>query len=227
MNEERVLFRGEGRLEGMLGRPPAGAPKGGVVIAHPYPPNGANMDLPVVQRIAKCCREEGLMSLRFNFRGVGASEGAFSGTEEYRDVIAAVGFMKGLLTSEPGPDDGRGESAELPLGLAGWSFGSAMAACAAADLPEAKALALVGFVPSWEYLPVDTLERLARYRGPILAVCAENDHISSPDEVERVLTELGLDFKREVILGADHYLAGRHREVGDLVAGFFSEALGH
>jgi len=48
-----------------------------------------------------------------------------------------------------------------------------MAARAAADLPEVRALALVGFVPRWEHLPADTLDRLALYRGPVLAVCAE------------------------------------------------------
>ncbi len=225
MSEEQVFFQGDDRLEGRLGRSLTGELRGGVVVAHPYPPNGASMDLPVIQRVAKCCREVGYLSLRFNFRGVGASQGVFSGTDERHDVTAALGFMRERLTIEQEADAGNGGGAELPMGLAGWSFGSVMAARAAADSPDVRALALVGFVPGWELLPVDTLERLALYRGPILAVCAENDHISLPDEVERVFSGLGLDFKLEVIHGADHYLMGRQREVGDLVAGFFAKEL--
>ena len=90
MSEERVFFRGDNGLEGMFGWPEPGGPpglaepvwaiKGGVVVAHPYPPNGANMDLPVVYHIAKCCRKRQLASLRFNFRSVGVSAGSFSGT---------------------------------------------------------------------------------------------------------------------------------------------------
>ena len=84
-----------------------------------------------------------------------------------------------------------------------------MAARAAADLPEVQALALVGFVVRWEHLPADTLDRLARFRGPVLAVCAENDHHGSPDEVRRLMADIGLRPKIEVIEGADHYLGGR------------------
>jgi alpha/beta superfamily hydrolase len=232
MTEERVVFAGDCELEGRFGWPglptvrflaePTWEIKGGVVVAHPYPPNGANMDLPVVHRIAKSCRKRHFASLRFNFRSVGSSEGSFSGTEEYRDVLAAVSFMRERLDPKGGVDRHK-----LPLGLAGWSFGSVMAARAAAELPELRALVLVGFVPYWEHLPADTLERLARYRGPVLAVCAENDHHSTPDEVERVLAGLGLDLKIEVVRGADHYLRGKDREVGELVADFFESTLGH
>jgi alpha/beta superfamily hydrolase len=225
-----LFFQGDGRLEGMLGWPDredagvAGAAlgvavKGGVVVCHPYPPNGANMDLPVVHRIAKVCRQRQFASLRFNFRSVGASDGSFSGTEEDRDVAAAVECLSAELRRVRGPE------ARLPMGLAGWSFGSVMAARAAAGLPEVKALALVGFVPNWEHLPADTYERLAGYCGPVLAVCAENDHHGTPDEVEKVLSELGLRPQIQVVLGADHYLMGRHREVAEVVAGFLAEAL--
>jgi alpha/beta superfamily hydrolase len=228
------MFQGDACLEGMLGwpergdageagdsgsAPPGTAVKGGVVVAHPYPPNGANMDLPVVHHIAKCCRQRQFASLRFNFRSVGASEGSFSGTEEHRDVAAAVSFMNDELARAGAP------GARLPLGLAGWSFGSVMVARAAAGLPEVKALALIGFVPNWEHLPADTYERLAGYSGPVLAVCAENDHHGTPNEVEKVLSELGLRLQIEVVRGADHYLMGRHREVAALVADFFAEAL--
>ena len=217
-SEQRVYFEGDGRLEGMLGTPAAGeSVQGGVVVAHPYPPHGATMDIPVVYRIAQSCRERGFVTLRFNFRSVGGSIGHFSGTEEHRDVAAAVAFLEehvSALAAEVGT--------RLPLGLAGYSFGGIMAARAAAELPEVIALALVGFGVGWEGLPGDTLERLAGYRGRLLAVCPENDEFGSPKDVRDALDSLKLQNVIEVVAGADHFLQGRDREVGELVAGFFA-----
>ncbi len=96
-----VYFSGDDRLEGIL-EWPAGVGEsaatggeagprvaGGVVVAHPHPLYGGTMAQPVVYRVAQACRERGFASLRFNFRGVGQSEGRYSGSEEYRDVEAA------------------------------------------------------------------------------------------------------------------------------------------
>jgi len=60
------------------------------------------MDLPVVYRIAKSCGQRGFATLRFNFRSVGGSQGSFSGTEEDRDVAAAVSFLAGELAAQGG-----------------------------------------------------------------------------------------------------------------------------
>lgn len=249
--ENHVFFSGDYRLEGILewptdrpggavdvddeGQPaavggseggallPRGPAKGGVVIAHPYPPHGATMAQPVVYRIAQSSRRRGLATLRFNFRGVGGSLGSFSGVDEYRDVQAAARFLAGRLEAEAG---GAGGGYRPPLALAGYSFGSMMAARAAAGSPvPVSALALVGFVVSWEHTPPDTLERLAAYRGPVLAVCAENDHLGYPEDVERVLTNIGLDFRLSVVEGVGHFLEGKHREVAETVAAFLSEKL--
>ncbi len=228
--EQRVFFMGDHSLEGKFSWPekpthfgsilPKWVIKGGVVVGHPYPPAGATMELPVIHHIAKYSRQRQFASLRFNFRSVGASLGEFSGADEYRDVEAAVSFMSEQLAPSDGP-----RRVVPPIGLAGWSFGSVMAAMAAAGLPEVKALALVGFVVNWEHLPADTLDRLAGFRGPILAVCAENDHHGTPDEVNRLLVDIGLRPTIEVIEGADHYLGGQERKVGKLVADFFGEVL--
>ena len=247
--EGHVFFPGDDRLEGILewpgtgvrpgsgerrepGKPePAGFAAGvtsvdllgGVVVAHPHPLHGGTMAQPVVYRVAQSCRQRGLATLRFNFRGVGASKGRFSGTEEYRDVEAAAAFLSDRLVapyagSAPHPP-------AWPLALAGYSFGSAMAARAAAGIGAVRALALVGFVVNWDELPGDTLQRLAAFRGPVLAVCAENDDLGYPEEVEKVMRDLGLDFRISVIEGAGHFLEGIQRDVGERVAAFLSEAL--
>jgi len=221
--EGRVFFPGDDRLEGMLGWPRDDVVKGGVVIAHPYPPHGGTMALPVVYRIAQSCRERRLATLRFNFRGVEGSLGTFSGTEEDRDVAAAGEFLRGRLAAldgdaVPGPNT-------RPVMLAGYSFGSIMAARAAAALEYVQALVLVGFVMRWDQLPADTFERLGAFRGPVFALCAENDDMGRPHDVEQALKSLGLDYMLGVVENAGHFLEGRHREVGERVATFLAERL--
>ena len=98
-----------------------------------------------------------------------------------------------------------------------------MAARAAAGAGPVAALALIGFVTSWPELPADAFDRLARYRGPVLAVCAEKDDLGYPDEVERVLGPPAGRSRLGVVKGAGHFLEGRHREVGEIVADFLAE----
>lgn len=241
-----LFFPGDDRLEGILewpesdperpgvepaGLEPAGSMSGassmgvagGVVVAHPHSLHGGTMAQPVVYRIAQSCRQRRLATLRFNFRGVGDSGGRFSGTEEYRDVEAAAAFLSGRLAALD--DSVSAGPTRRPLALAGYSFGSIMAARAAAGIEAIRALALVGFVVNWGELPSDTLARLAAFGGPVLAVCAENDDLGYPEEVERTLAELGLDLRLSVIEGAGHFLEGRQREVGERVASFLGDAL--
>jgi alpha/beta superfamily hydrolase len=229
-----VLFSGDDRLEGILEWPEgADSPAeeadvgtalqaaAGVVVAHPHPLYGGTMAQPVVYRVAQASREQGFASLRFNFRGVGLSRGRYSGNDEYRDIEAAAAFLRGrLATAEAG--GGR----RPPLALAGYSFGSVMAAIAAGTgTVPIQALALIAFVVRWEELPAAALDSLGRFRGPVLAVCGESDDLASPASVERALAGLGLDFRLAVIAGAGHLFEHRQREVGEQVAGFFADAL--
>src|SRR5947199_422566 len=96
-------------LEGRLAVP-AGA-RAGVVICHPHPLYGGDMDNPVVVRVAEVCRELGLATLRFNFRGVGASTGRHGeGRDERHDVVGALAHLASVLP------------AGVPLVLAAYSF---------------------------------------------------------------------------------------------------------
>jgi hypothetical protein len=219
---EEVIFPADYPLEGIYEEPEERAAWGGVVVAHPHPLYGGTMQQPVVYRTAQSCRKLGLATLRFNFRGVGKSEGSYSGFEEYRDVEAAAAYLRGRLDAG---DDGRSVSAPVrPLALAGYSFGSIMTAMAAAASISVQALALIAFAVTWEDLAA-VLERLTAYRGPVFALCGSNDEIAPPGEVERVLSELRLDFSLSVVPGADHFFAGVQREVGERVATFLSDAL--
>jgi alpha/beta superfamily hydrolase len=123
----RVQFAGpSGSLEAALDAPAQGAPGRGVaVLCHPHPQHGGTLDNKVVQTLARAFVSLGWLSVRFNYRGVGASEGEYdAGRGEVDDVLAAVAAHH---------VDGR------PLVLGGFSFGGAMAARAAARLPPAAA----------------------------------------------------------------------------------------
>src|SRR4030065_143641 len=109
-SQRNLIFAGAaGQLEGVLHLPDL-APRGIAVVAHPLPVMGGTMDNKIVTTLTRVFVELGYAVLRFNFRGVGGSDGSFDeGNGETLDVIAAAGFM-------------RGEFPELPLLLAGVSF---------------------------------------------------------------------------------------------------------
>jgi uncharacterized protein len=109
---QRITWRGEaGAIEGLLDQP-EGAARGVAVVAHPHPLFGGTMDNKVVQTLARAFVQCGWTVARFNFRGVGASEGAHdAGAGEARDFLAVV---------EQSAPTGA-------LAIAGFSFGSFVA----------------------------------------------------------------------------------------------------
>jgi alpha/beta superfamily hydrolase len=129
-----------GRIECAFDRPEA-APIGIAVICHPHPQGGGTLDNKVVQTLARAFMESGWASLRFNFRGVGASEGVWDdGRGELDDALAVVRAARE-----------RAEFAALPLALAGFSFGGYIAAAAAERLSDGdKPRRIVLIAPSTE-----------------------------------------------------------------------------
>jgi uncharacterized protein len=112
----------------------AESPRRVAVIAHPHPLYGGTMDNKVVTTLARAFAEAGAVTLRFNFRGVGATEGAHDeGRGEADDMVRVAGHAREL---HPG----------LPLCLAGFSFGGAVAVRASARLDfQLLVLAAPGF----------------------------------------------------------------------------------
>ena len=107
------------QLEGRLSR---GAPDRGVVLCHPHPQYGGSMLTPVIMTVEQAFQETGYTTLAFNFRGVGASEGAYGGGQaEVADVTGALSFLKTAL----------GGGARR-FAVAGYSFGSFVGAMTAA-----------------------------------------------------------------------------------------------
>jgi hypothetical protein len=107
------------------------APRGNAIVCHPHPLHGGTMDNKVAVTLARAFVQLGYTAVRFNFRGVGASEGG------YADGIGEVDDVLAVIAAE--------HRAGTPLVLAGFSFGAAMAARAAARLAQpAERLVMVG-----------------------------------------------------------------------------------
>jgi uncharacterized protein len=132
---------------------PVGEPQGVAVICHPHPQHGGTMDNKVAQTLARAFVQLGWRAVRFNFRGVGASQGVWDeGRGETDDALAVIGSHR-AADSVP----------VRPFMLAGFSFGAYVASQAAARLPDdAKPQRLVLIAPSTQKqqmpaVPADTL----------------------------------------------------------------------
>jgi len=146
-NTQRLFVSGPaGQIECAIdlpASPPTGA-SGTAVICHPHPQHGGTMDNKVVQTLARAVLQLGWRSVRFNFRGIGGSQGAWDeGVGEIDDAMAVIEAQR--------------ESA-APLLLAGFSFGGYVAAQAAQRLPDdAKPARLVLVGPSTEKQPMPSV----------------------------------------------------------------------
>ena len=128
---------------------PADALRGVAVICHPHPQHGGTLDNKVVQTLARSFLQIGYRTVRFNFRGVGASQGAWDvGCGEVDDALSVVAELR---------------MPDLPLVLAGFSFGGYVAAQTASVLPAGVAatrLVLVGPSTQVQQLPVVAADTL-------------------------------------------------------------------
>ena len=185
-------------------------PFASVALCHPHPILGGNMDQPLVHRTARALERQGIASLRFNFRGVGESQGAFTmGKREPDDAKAALN----LLHAWKSIDSKR-------IGVMGYSFGATIAVKAALKVKRVRALAMVapptGSFPRGGY---------RRWKRPSLIVSGQNDLISIAGDVAAIAEETGPSIQTRLIPGADHALAGHEDQVAEILAAFFARAL--
>ncbi len=216
MVEERITFpAADIQLEGILHLPEQGENFPAVVVCHPHPLYGGDMSNNVVVAVCHALAKQSTASLRFNFRGVGRSEGQYSdGVGEREDLGAALDF----LSSREMVDSGR-------IGLVGYSFGAAVALPVALQDKRIRALALIS-----PPLPITELEELKDYPQPKLVLCGETDIFASEQalQFQQVITQTEVQgmVQCELIQGADHFWWGCEGKVGDMVSDFLSVALG-
>jgi len=185
-------------------------PKGIVVVlCHPHPLDGGTMNVPLLQTVTGSLRAAGIHVLRFNFRGVGASEGAWGkGTAETRDVAAAV------------------EAADLAfpdhrIGIAGWSFGATTSLRWQID--SGSELPWVGIAPGIRpYRDSTAPDPTQLYPADRLIIIGDRDQFSSLHAMEQFAHRANAQL--EVLRGSDHFFYHREELVGSLVAGHFAAA---
>jgi alpha/beta superfamily hydrolase len=190
-------------LEARLAVPPGA--KIGVVVSHPHPLYGGDMDNPVVDRMVEVCTARGIATLRFNFRGVGASSGRHDdGRGEQEDVRGSLAHLQDVL----GPG--------ARVALAGYSFGAAMTAAVAKTVPVAG-LALVA--PPMRVAEVEPPRACV---GPIVVVAGAEDQYCPAPALEALRAMLP-EATVIVIEGADHFFFGSLTPLGEAVGAWADE----
>lgn len=174
------------------------------VVCHPLPTHGGTMHTKVVYRAAKAFEDLGWPVLRFNFRGVGLSEGAFKdGVGEAGDVRAALDWLAG-------------EAPGRPLVVCGFSFGNAVGLPVGAG--DDRVSHLVGLGTPVDRFPFD---RLAGVSKPKLFVQGDRDEFGPLDTLRAGLERVAPPKELVVIEGADHFFAGRLEEMRAAISGWF------
>ncbi len=162
-----------GKLEAIL-KEPKGKPKGVALVCHPHPLGGGTMHNKVVFRAAAGLIDAGLITLRFNFRGVGNSTGEHDdGRGETQDVLDALAYL-----TENYPNQ--------PITLAGFSFGSRVGMEIGMDDARIVRLISIG-TPVDKYRDYEFLENL---RKPILFVHGDKDEFGSVESLNELVAKV-------------------------------------
>jgi alpha/beta superfamily hydrolase len=192
IGEELLLEGPAGQIEAVTAYPQgyqAGAPIS--VICHPHPLYGGSMANKVVYMISRTFMQLGVATLRFNFRGVGKSQGSFDeGLGEVEDLQALVAWFR---ERHPGS----------PLWLAGFSFGAYVAARACQAIEPERLLLVAPPVTMFDFASLPPIE------VPYMVVQGGKDEIIQPEAVGRWVVAQRNRPVYHWMSGADHFFHGR------------------
>jgi len=209
LRREHTTIPGDIELEAVWHFPDTEGTIPAVVVCHPHPLYGGSMSANVVFGICQALAEKGIAALRFNFRGVGKSQGEFGeGIAEREDVKAALD----LATATKDIDKER-------IGLAGYSFGGMVALPVAVKDKRVKRLALVS--PA---LAEGGWEGLERYNRPKFVIVGEKDFVIPREYFLKLAEDRPQQYR--VIPKADHFWSGYETVVAEKVAAFFAQGFG-
>ncbi len=177
------------------------APKALAIICHPHPLQQGTMHNKVVTTIHKACYEAGMNTVRFNYRGVGASEGSFAdGLGETDDAVSILSWAHELFP-------------ELPIYLVGFSFGAyvsyRLAVTSDFIIKQLISIAPPVRYPEFQQLPTPTC--------PWLVVQGEDDDIVNPEAVYAWLTERDNPAQLIRVPDTGHFFHGKLIELKDII----------
>ena len=200
---------GDITLEGEWHLPVGIGPFPGVIVCHPHPLYGGDMWNNVVTAVFRVLPQYSVAAFRFNFRGVGNSEGYFGGgTDEQQDVRVALQFV----LSTPGIDSKR-------IGLAGYSFGASVALSVALQDTKINLLALISPAVS-----SSGLAQLRAYDKPKFVIVGDNDPVIPFNRFQQDFAGIVDPGQYQVVPGADHSWLGDEEGVAESISQFIATA---
>jgi alpha/beta superfamily hydrolase len=211
MKKTRIIFPSGGlSLEGILTIPEGSGPFPAVIVCHPHPLYGGSMDNNVVYSLCETFTQASLVSFKFNFRGVGGSQGeSGQGTGEQEDVKAAITFISTVK-----------EVDSKRIGLAGYSAGAGFAFPVGSSDARIKAIAAVS-----PPLPMFDFNFLKGCLKPKLLISGSRDSFISTTQFLEFCQGLPEPKECESIEGADHFWWGYESGLAAKVVAFFTKVL--
>ena len=200
MVEEKIVFdSGELKIEGLMGNSPG---EKGVVVTHPHPTYGGDMYNNVVESVIHAYSEKGYSTLRFNFRGVGGSEGDHDdGIGEQGDIKAALAFLS--------------EQGKSSIDLAGYSFGAWVNALGIETFGQAERIIMIS--PPVAFIDFSFLKHHSKIQ---LVIAGSADDIAQPEMIRAMLETWNPESSFEIIQGADHFYWGKDNEIKAILQNF-------
>ncbi len=203
---EALLVDGTaGRLEAILELPGCSTPRAAAVICHPHPMHGGTMQNKVAHTLSRAFTGQEITALRFNFRGVGKSDGEFDeGDGELEDVLSAINFVRDRC---PGS----------PVWLAGFSFGAAMAIRAAI---RTNVAGLISVAPAaFRFAEIETPQPTC----PWLIVHGENDELVDINDTIDWVNSMAPGPELCVFPETTHFFHGKLIELRNVVMSFLDK----
>lgn len=196
--EEKISFSSEAnKIEGLLQK---NSDTNAVVITHPHPLYGGNMHNNVVMAITRAYQKSGYTTLRFNFRGIGSSQGRYGdGIGEREDVRAAISYLN--------------ESGLTQINLAGYSFGAwvnGQLNCAANGIAE-----MVMVSPPVAFTGFESVNKLDCLK---LIITGSRDDLAPVEKIKVSYPRWNPEARLEVINGADHFYGGYTHKLEEVLS---------
>ena len=200
MTEKKIILNADSiKIEGLFNERPG---KKAVVVTHPHPLYGGDMYNNVVESVAHAYVKNGYSTIRFNFRGVGASEGQYDeGVGEQEDVKSALNYLKSI---------GKGH-----VHLAGYSFGAWVNARILDNNKEPICVVMIS--PPVNFIDFSFLKYDPRIR---LVIAGSKDEIAPPRFIIKMIDDWNPEAALYEIPDADHFYYGKTKEIERIIDDF-------